>query len=128
MMSVGFNAKLPENNIHKIQMKLKFGKLAIHAIIIGLLVAILVLVVQGSKSGYEPSPLVVNAGPAARQTNGDIFAQSDRLDCVPGPSETADYYTVGLTPGGLCGGSAMVRDQMRDYTIADGIGGSLLEK
>ena len=78
-------------------MKLKFGKLVIHAVIIGLLVAILVLVVQGSKSGFEPSPLVVNAGPAARKTNGDIFSQSDRIDCVPGPSETADYYTVGLT-------------------------------
>ena len=109
-------------------MKLKFGKLAIHAVIIGLLVAILVLVVQGSESGYEPFPLVVNAGPAARQTNGDIFSQKDRIDCVPGPSETADYYTMGLTPGGLCGGSAMIRDQMRDYTIADGVGGSLLEK
>jgi hypothetical protein len=109
-------------------MKIKFGKLAIHAIIIGLLVAILVLVVQGGKSGYEPSPLTVNAGPAARATSGDIFDLKDRIDCVPGPSETADYYTVGLTPGGLCGGAAMVRDQMRDYSIADGIGGSLLEK
>jgi hypothetical protein len=109
-------------------MKLKFGKMFIHAIIIGLLVAILVMVVQGSKSGYEPSPLLVNAGPAARKTNGDIFTLSDRVDCVPGPSDTADYYTVGLTPGGVCGGSAMIRDQMRDYTIADGVGGSLLEK
>jgi hypothetical protein len=109
-------------------MKIKFGKMFIHAVIVGLLVAILVLVIQGGKSGYEPSPLVVNAGPAARQTNGDIFALKDRVDCVPGPSESSDYYTVGLTPGGLCGGSAMVRDQMRDYTIADGVGGSLLEK
>jgi len=126
MMSDAFNA--PENNIHKIQMKIKFGKMLIHAIIVGLLVAILVLVVQGSKSGYEPSPLLVNAGLAARQTNGDIFSLKDRVDCVPGPSESSDYYTVGLTPGGLCGGSSMVRDQMRDYTIAGGVGGSLLEK
>lgn len=109
-------------------MKLKFGKLFIHAIIIGLLVAILVMVVQGGKSGYEPSPLVVNAGPQARKTNGDIFSLPDRIDCVPGPSENSDYYNVGLTPGGICGGSAMVRAQMRDYTIADGVGGSLLEK
>lgn len=109
-------------------MKLKFGKMFINAIVIGLLVAILVLVIQGGKSGYEPAPLKVNAGPAARQTNGDIFSLKDRVECVPGPSETADYYTQGLTPGGLCGGAALVRDQMRDYQIADGVGGSLLEK
>jgi hypothetical protein len=108
-------------------MKLKFGKLLIHAIIIGLLVAILVLVVQGGKSGFTGSPLLVNPGPAASQTNGDIFSLQDGISCVPGPSETADYYTQGMTPGGICGGSAMVRDQLRDYTIAGGIGGSLLE-
>ena len=109
-------------------MKIKFGKLAIHAIIIGLLVAILVLVVQGGKSGYEPAALTVNAGPAARATSGDILDLKNRVDCVPGPSETADYYTVGLTPGGLCGGAAYVREQVRDFAIVDGIGGSLLEK
>jgi len=108
-------------------MKVKFGKLLLHAIIIGLLVAILVLVLQGGKSNFTAAPLQVNAGPYARKTNGDIFSLQDNLSCVPGPSETSDYYTQGLTPGGLCGGSAMVRDQMRDYTIAGGIGGSLLE-
>jgi hypothetical protein len=108
-------------------MKLKFGKLMIHAVIIGLLVAILVLVVQGSKSGYVGSPLLVNPGPAARQTNGDIFSLQTSASCVPGPSESADYYTQGMNPGGVCGGAALVRDQIRDYTIAGGIGGSLLE-
>jgi len=108
-------------------MKVKFGKLMIHAVIIGLLVAILVLVVQGGNSGYEGSPLMVNAGPDARKTNGDIFSLQGNIACVPGPSQTADYYSQGLTPGGICGGSAMVRDQLRDYTIAGGIGGSLLE-
>lgn len=109
-------------------MALKVGKMFMNALVIGLLVAILVLVIQGNKSGFEAAPLSVNAGPAARQTNGDIFAMKNRVECVPGPSESADYYTVGLTPGGLCGGAALVRDQMRDYQIADGVGGSLLEK
>jgi hypothetical protein len=70
---------------------------------------------------------MVNAGPDARKTNGDIFSLQGSIACVPGPSETSDYYNQGLTPGGICGGSAMVRDQLRDYTIAGGIGGSLLE-
>ena len=109
-------------------MKMKFGKVIVHAAIIGLLVAILVLIIQGSKSGYEGAPLMVNPGPSAKMTNGDIFALKRSLDCVPGPSETADYYTMGLSPGGICGGSSMVRDQMRDYSIAGGVGGSLLEK
>jgi hypothetical protein len=33
-----------------------------------------------------------------------------------------------MTPGGLCGDQAFIHDQMRDFAIADGIGGSLLEK
>jgi hypothetical protein len=109
-------------------MKIKFGKMLMHSIIIGLLVAILVLVVQGSRSNFSGgAPLLVNSGPSARQTNGDIFSLRNGVSCVPGSSETADYYTQGLAPGGICGGSAMVRDQLRDYTIAGGIGGSLME-
>jgi hypothetical protein len=109
-------------------MQVKFGKMLIHAVIIGLLVAILVMLMRGQRSGYEASPLTINAGPAAQASPGDLFSLKNSVDCVPGPSQTADYYTVGLTPGGICGGSAQVRDQMRDYSIVDGIGGSLLEK
>jgi hypothetical protein len=47
---------------------------------------------------------------------------------VAGPSKDAAYLSAGLTAGGLCGDQEMIRDQLRDYTIADGIGGSLLEK
>jgi len=112
-------------------MAFKFGKMLVHAIIIGLLLAILVMLVQGrsrANSYYEPSPLVTTAGPNARSDPKSIFDLKVGLDCVPGPSENAAYYTQGLTPGGLCDSGNYVKDQQRDYAIADGVGGSLLEK
>jgi len=108
----------------------KVAKLTINALIIGLLVAILVLLVRGGRSsGYESgAPITITPGPMAQKDPKSLFEIKPSMDCTPGPSEKADYYTMGLTPGGLCGGSVMVRDQMRDYAIADGVGGSLLEK
>ena len=110
-------------------MAFKFGKMVVHALIIGLLLAILVLLVQGrgSTSTYEPFPLVTAAGPNAKADPASIFNLKVGLDCVPGPSENSAYYTQGLTPGGLCNSGEYVRDQQRDYAIASGIGGSLLE-
>lgn len=107
----------------------KVAKLAVHALIIGLLVAILVLLVQGKgrSSGYTGAPIVIQPGPNVTQDPKDLFAINPDLKCVPGPSEDADYYTQGLNPGGLCGGSKMVHDQMRDFTITSGMSGSLLE-
>jgi hypothetical protein len=111
-------------------MAFKFGKMAVHAIIIGLLLAILVILVQGrgGSSTYEPADIVTVAGPNARADPASIFNLKVGLDCVPGPSENASYYTQGLTPGGLCDSGQYVKDQQRDYAIADGVGGSLLEK
>lgn len=110
-------------------MAFKFGKMAVHAIIIGLLVAILYILIQGrGGSSYEPAPLVTTAGSAAAGGPKSIFDLKVGLDCVAGPSKDAAYYSQGLTPGGLCGSGEYVRDQERDYVIADGIGGSLLEK
>jgi hypothetical protein len=106
----------------------KTAKMVIHAIIIGLLLAILVLLIQGKKrSGYTGAPLTIQPGPNVKSDPKELFDIQPSLDCVPGPSESADYYTQGLTPGGLCGGSKMVADQMRDFTITGGISGSLLE-
>ena len=111
-------------------MAFKIGKMLVHAVIVGLLLAILVILVQGrgSTSMYEPAPLMTVAGPNASSDPASIFAIKPSLSCVAGPSETADYYSSGLTPGGLCGGAEYVRDQQRDYAIASGVGGSLLEK
>jgi hypothetical protein len=111
-------------------MAFKFGKMVVNALIIGLLLAILVILVQGrgSTSTFEPADIVTVAGPNAAADPKSIFDIKPGLDCVPGPSEKAAYYTSGLTPGGLCGSGEYVRDQQRDYAIADGVGGSLLEK
>ena len=110
-------------------MAFKFGKMMVHAVIIGLLLAILVILFQGrgSVSRYEPYDLVTVAGPNAKADPASIFNMKVGLDCVAGPSEKAAYYSQGLTPGGLCGSGEYVRDQQRDYAIASGIGGSLLE-
>ena len=110
-------------------MAFKFGKMVIHATIIGLLLAILVILVQaGRTSSYEPSPLETIPGPNVSSDPSSIFDINPSLECVPGPSKDAAYYTSGLTPGGLCNSGEYVKDNMRDYAIASGVGGSLLEK
>lgn len=111
-------------------MDIKFGKVFTNALIIGLLVAILVMLVQGQKSRYtwEPAPLVTKPGPSVQAQPASLFAIKPSLECTPGPSEKAAYLTSGLTPGGLCGDQEFVHSQIRDFAIADGIGGSLLEK
>jgi hypothetical protein len=107
----------------------KILKLLTNALIIGLLFAILYTLVQGQRrSGYEPAPLMITPGPMVAKQPADLFAIQPSLECTSGPSEKAEYYSSGLTPGGLCGGSEYVREIMRDYAIADGVGGSLLEK
>lgn len=106
----------------------KVGKMITQALIIGLLVAILVLLVQGRGSNYMPGPVVSVAGPDAAAGPKSIFELKNGLGCTSGPSADAAYYSKDLTPGGLCGDQLYVRAQMRDYTIEDGIGGSLLEK
>jgi len=113
-------------------MAFKFGKMVVHALIIGLLLAILVILLKERgatySSGYEPYPLVTAAGANASADPKSIFDLKVGLGCVAGPSEKAAYYSQGLNPGGLCGSGEYVRDQQRDYAIVDGVGGSLLEK
>lgn len=108
----------------------KILKLLTNALIIGLLFAILYTLVQGQRrSGYSgAAPLTITPGPMVAKQPADLFAAPHNLECTAGPSEKAEYYSRGLTPGGVCGGSEYVREMMRDYAIADGVGGSLLEK
>lgn len=108
--------------------KIKFGKLLTQAVIIGLLVAILVMLVQGRGATYVPSPLMTTPGSQASSGPTSLSEVPSTLECTPGPSEKASYYTRGLTPGGLCGDGDMVRNQIRDFSIDGGIGGSLLER
>ena len=112
-------------------MAFKFGKMIVQSVIIGLLLAILVILVQGSSarsSTYEPAPIMITPGPNVSADPTSIFDIKPALGCVAGPSKDAAYYSSGLTPGGLCGDGDYVKDNMRDYAIADGVGGSLLEK
>lgn len=107
----------------------KVSKMMSHAVIIGLLIVVLVMLMKQNKSsGYEPSPLTIK--PTGNVTSGpqSIFDIRPDIKCTPGPSENSSYYSNGLTPGGLCGDGDFVRGQMRDFDIENGIGGSLLEK
>jgi hypothetical protein len=112
-------------------MAIKVFKVLTHAIIIGLLLAILMTLVKsqrGTSTYSAGAPLVINPGAGVSKQPESLFSMDNSIQCVAGPSEKADYYSRGLTPGGLCGGSEYVREQIRDYAIADGVGGSLLEK
>lgn len=109
-------------------MALKIGKLLTQAIVIGLLIAILVMLVQGRGATYVAAPLVTNPGAEASAGPTSLTEIPSTLKCTPGPSEDASYYSRGLTPGGLCGDADMVRNQIRDFKIENGIGGSLLER
>ena len=111
-------------------MEIKFVKVVTNALIIGLLVAILVMLVQSQKSRYtwEPAPLVTMPGPSIKTQPASLFSIKPSMECTPGPSEKSAYLSSGLTPGGLCGDQQFIHDQMRDFAISDGIGGSLLEK
>lgn len=111
-------------------MALKIGKVLTQAVIIGLLVAILVLLVQGrgTTATYVAAPLDTKAGSQASSGPTTLTEIPSSLECTPGPAEKASYYTRGLTPGGLCGDGDMVHSQIRDFSIENGIGGSLLER
>ncbi len=99
-------------------------------VIQAVIVALLLLIIWNLWS--RPSPFALSpADLSIRGTRGgpaSIFDIQPNLACTPGPSAQADYYTRGLTPGGLCGGMNFVHAQQRDYAINDGIGGTLLAK
>ena len=107
----------------------KLFKALTQVLIIALLFVILWTLLKGqTTSGYIGAPVAIQPGAGVAKLPGSLFDIQNSLECTAGPSEKADYYSRGLTPGGLCGGSAYVREQVRDFAIVDGIGGSLLEK
>jgi hypothetical protein len=57
-----------------------------------------------------------------------IFDLKTDISCVPGPTSSGSYYTVGLTPAGVCGAQEWVSKQADGYTITGGIGDSLLSQ
>ena len=58
-------------------------------------------------------------------TEKSIFDLPVKMECVPGPEADASAYTVGLTPGGICGAQEEVV-KAADYVITDGIGDTKL--
>jgi hypothetical protein len=102
------------------------GKTVVQAVIVGMLLLIIWnLWSRPSTFVLAPTDLAIRGtrgGPAS------LFDIQPSLACTPGPSAQADYYTRGLTPGGLCGGMNYVHAQQRDYSIMDGIGGPLMGK
>ena len=100
-------------------------------VVCGIITGLIVLMVLGSifgRSGYTLGPglslgslsVMSKAGEASEMQNLPY-----KLECVPGPQETASAYTRSLTPGGYCGIQEFVNSQA-DYEITGGIGESLL--
>lgn len=90
-------------------------------LVLAAVVVLLVMAVRTSMYRLSPSPVKVSG-----VKEGSIFDLPYKLSCVPGPQADASAYTLGLSPGGICGAQEFVADQA-DYTIDDGIGGSLLD-
>ena len=98
------------------------------ALMVAVVIFFGILIFRGVRSGYtlssmiNPSDLVISSkgGEASEMQNLPY-----KLECVPGPQETASPYTKSLTPGGYCGIQEFVKSQA-DYVITGGIGESLL--
>jgi len=72
-------------------------------------------------SKYQPRPITIT--PVSEES---LFDLKSDVECVPLVLVRKDSpYSVGLTPGGLCGAQELVGAHA-GYEIADGIGGSLI--
>ena len=88
---------------------------------IAVLIAIITLLsFFGTRSTYQPRPIIITPS-----TEESIFKLKPDIECTAGHGKDGDIYSMGLTPGGLCGSSKIVGDHAR-YEINEGIGGSLI--
>jgi hypothetical protein len=86
-----------------------------------LMIAIVILGVMNARSSnYQPRPITIKT-----VSEKSLFDLKSDLECTPGSGKKDSPYTVGLTPGGLCGAQKLVGEHA-GYEIADGIGGSLI--
>ena len=86
-----------------------------------LMIAIVVLGVMNAKTiNYQPRPITIKA-----VSEKSLFDLKRDLECTAGSGKKDSPYSVGLTPGGLCGAQELVGEHA-GYEIADGIGGSLI--
>ncbi len=97
-------------------------------VIVGLLILIL-LQVAGRGVSMMGSNLATVQGEAAASGPSSIFGLKYDLGCqASGFNPKSAFYSKSLTPGGFCGEQDYVRNQIRDFKIEGGIGGSLLDK
>ena len=86
-----------------------------------LMIAIIVLGVMNVRSvNYQPRPITIKA-----VSEKSLFDLESDLECTAGSGKKDSPYSVGLTPGGLCGAQELVGEHA-GYEISDGIGGSLI--
>jgi hypothetical protein len=86
-----------------------------------LMTLIFVLSMMSVKTAkYQPRPITIT--PVSEES---LFDLKPDVECVAGGGKNGSPYSVGLTPGGLCGAQALVSAHA-GYEIADGIGGSLI--
>jgi hypothetical protein len=88
--------------------------------IIVMILLIVVLALTRNVSAYQPRPIRIKT-----VSEASIFDLNPGLDCTAGSGKEDDAYSMGLTPGGLCGAQKLVSDHA-NYAIEDGIGGSLI--
>jgi hypothetical protein len=91
------------------------------AIVVVFCLLSVIMSIPTRRSQYQPRPINLEA-PVVEV--GSIFDLKNSIECVPGSPQSA-YYTKSLTPGGICGDQAFVR-QSADAKIIGGIGGSLI--
>ena len=78
------------------------------------------------RSRYVLRPQTLNIQSAVAPES--IFDLKTDISCVPGPTSSGSYYTVGLTPTGVCGDQEWVASQADGYKIIGGIGDPLLSQ
>ena len=88
--------------------------------IVVMILLIIVLTLTRDRSAYQPRPIKVNT-----ISENSIFDLQPDLKCVAGGGKDGEIYSMGLTPGGLCGTQQLVNEHA-GYSIEDGIGGSLI--
>tara|TARA_R110001592_G_scaffold25863_2_gene97756 strand:- start:3328 stop:3636 length:309 start_codon:yes stop_codon:yes gene_type:complete len=88
--------------------------------IIVMILLIVALALTRNASAYQPRPIRIKT-----VSEASIFDLKSKIECVAGGGKDDEVYSMGLTPGGLCGAQKLVADHA-GYAIEDGIGGSLI--
>ena len=96
-------------------------------LVLGLL-TLYILMRLTRKSSYEVRLRPGTLSSTYSGPEGSLLDLPHDLKCTPGAVGSDSSNSWGLTPGGICGDQDLIRKQMREYTIDDGIGGDLLSK